>query len=315
MTGEGMISDGFSISDARADHWAQAAVVGRAWAAAARRGEEAAHLCEAAGSPAGGHRYAGGIFRIPRVAADAYATAAAAGRRRARVRGVGRPDKRWLASGAYRHDSMMWEPGEDQDISLSEYLPPSLNDREEYRPYFEVLAVAAVDPSHAERNRQELRRLRRDDDPFAYEVLHVDNFEDAVLAALANPDLQAVIIGDGFGFRSRHETQGMRDALARAIPFDHTSLDVRDYGLKLAMTLKAPPGTGSLLPHRTGAGTARCAPRGGGHTAYFLRSSRRCMELHLAVLEGVQRALRNPVLRQSEALQPASPWAPFTRCR
>ncbi len=80
--------------------------------------------------------------------------------------------------------------------------------RAEYRPYFEVLAVAAVDPSHAERNRQELRRLRRDDDPFAYEMVHVNSFEDAILAALANPDLQAVIIGDGFGFRSRHETAG-----------------------------------------------------------------------------------------------------------
>ena len=50
MSGTGMISDGFSIPDARADHWAQAAIVGRAWAAAVARGEDAGKLCDAARS-------------------------------------------------------------------------------------------------------------------------------------------------------------------------------------------------------------------------------------------------------------------------
>ena len=37
-----VISDGFSIPDQRADYWAQAAVVGRAWAAAAARADDTA---------------------------------------------------------------------------------------------------------------------------------------------------------------------------------------------------------------------------------------------------------------------------------
>jgi hypothetical protein len=48
MSGTEALSDGFSIPDQRADHWAQAAIVGRAWAAVATRGEEAAQFNAAA---------------------------------------------------------------------------------------------------------------------------------------------------------------------------------------------------------------------------------------------------------------------------
>ena len=37
MSSTEVLADGFSIPDQRADYWAQASVVGRAWAAAAAR--------------------------------------------------------------------------------------------------------------------------------------------------------------------------------------------------------------------------------------------------------------------------------------
>jgi arginine decarboxylase len=294
MSNAETLADGFSIPDQRADHWAQAAVVGRAWTAAALRADDTAHLVEAARNALADVLPLEDFFAFPgprlvrtlqqRLAeGDAAGFAALA----QRINGA-------LASGAYRHDTQMWEPGDDVEISLSEFLPPPLNEHDSYRPYFEVLAVSAMDPSHAERNRQELRHLRRDDDPFIYEVLHVSSFEDAILATLANPDLQSVIIGDGFGFHSRHETPGLRDALAHAVPFDATSLDVREYGLKLARVLKG------LRPELdlyflTERGPELLAARPEAEVLRRIFYGREeVMEIHLAVLAGVGERYETP---------------------
>ena len=294
MSAPDTISDGFSIPDTRSDYWAQAAIVGRAWAAAARRGEETSRLRTAAEESLAELLPLEDFFAFPGPrlvhilqqrlqAGDAHGFAALA----ERINGG-------LASGAYRHDTMMWEPGEESDVSLSEYLPPSLNDRAEYRPYFEVLAVAAVDPAHGERNRQELRRLRRDDDPFAYEMVHVNSFEDGILAALANPDLQAVIIGDGFEFRSRHETKALREAIARALPFDDASLDVREYGLALAGGLKKlRPELDLYLLTERGPELLAARPEAEAVRRIFY-GREEVMEMHLAVLQGVSERYETP---------------------
>jgi hypothetical protein len=81
-------------------------------------------------------------------------------------------------------------------------------------------------------------------------------FEDAILATLANPDLQSVIIGDGFGFRSRHETPACAMPW-HVVPFDATSL-MRDYGLNWPDTEKIRLSWISL-PHRARPGIARRA--------------------------------------------------------
>ena len=49
--------------------------------------------------------------------------------------------------------------------------------------------------------RETFRRLRRAEDEFVYEPVVVGSFEDAVLAVVFNPNLQAVVISDGFGYR------------------------------------------------------------------------------------------------------------------
>jgi len=294
MSGAEAFSDGFSMPDQRADCWAQASIVGRAWSACATRGEDTAQLREAAEHALADLLPLEDFFAFPGPrlmhllqqhlrAGDAAGFAALA----QRINGG-------LASGAYRHEAVMWEPGEDVDISLAEYLPPPLNEHDSYRPYFEVLTVAALEPSRAEANRHELRRLRRDDDPFIYEMLHVTTFEDGLLAALANPDLQAVIIGDGFGFRSRHEVAGMRDALARVLPLDATSLDVRDYGLQLAGILKGlRPELDLYFLTERGPELLAARPEAAAIRRIFY-GREEVMEIHLAVLEGVNERYETP---------------------
>ena len=44
---------------------------------------------------------------------------------------------------------------------------------------FEVLIVTPTDPAHWDRAKADMRRMRRADDPFNYEVVHVGSFEDA----------------------------------------------------------------------------------------------------------------------------------------
>jgi hypothetical protein len=73
------------------------------------------------------------------------------------------------------------------------------------RPYFEVLVVGEMDSGEEEGLREQLRRLRRAEDEFRYDIVTVPSFEDAVIAALVNFDVQAVVIRHWFANRSRHD--------------------------------------------------------------------------------------------------------------
>jgi len=277
-----------SIPDARHDRWAELAVVGRAWEAAARRGEGTVHkLRDDAGRLLEELAPLEEFFAFPGLRL-----------RRALQEHIGNADAGLfghlaqrislsLSSGAYRHDPTLWEPGEEAEVSVLDFLPPSPEQADSQRPYFEVLSVTATDPSHYEQARHDIRRLRRPDDSFVYELLQVGSFEDAILGVLANPDVQAVVIGDGFTFRSRHELPGLRDALAHSMPFDPASVEVRDYGLKLAQTLKSlRPELDVYLLTERGADTLAGRPEAACLRRVFY-GIEELMELHLSLLDGV----------------------------
>jgi hypothetical protein len=158
MSSAEFLADGFSIPDQRADYWAQAADRGSGMGRrrGAGGGRNISCIEAAATRSVGGNPAAGGLFRISRAAVDASAATAFA------QRGCGR----FLCAGA-AHQQRDWRPARIGTMRrcgsrarkwiapLSEFLPPPLDGhRDSYRPYFEVLAVAAMDPSHAERNRQ-----------------------------------------------------------------------------------------------------------------------------------------------------------------
>ena len=74
--------------------------------------------------------------------------------------------------------------------------------RQEKRPYFQVLIVDDLTDIEAKDLRRQLRDLRRADDLFFYEVVVVRSYEDALLAALINPDIQTCVVRYSFPFRS-----------------------------------------------------------------------------------------------------------------
>jgi arginine decarboxylase len=74
------------------------------------------------------------------------------------------------------------------------------------RPYFEVLVVEDLTEEQEHSLREELRRWRRPDDQFIYEIVVVPSFDEAVMAARLNFRLQACVVRRRFTHRSRHDS-------------------------------------------------------------------------------------------------------------
>ncbi len=78
------------------------------------------------------------------------------------------------------------------------------------RPAFQVLVVDDLREAELSHLHQQMRRLRRDEDPFTYELLVVPSFEDALVAVLLNSEIQACVIRPGFGVVSPHRLDDLR---------------------------------------------------------------------------------------------------------
>ena len=101
----------------------------------------------------------------------------------------------------------------DAEEAVSDVLPPALGREGTHRPYFEVLIVTGAPATRWSALRAEWRRLRRPLDPFVYEPVFVGSFEDAFCAAMLNTELAAVILHEGFPFRSRHDAPVLRSMI------------------------------------------------------------------------------------------------------
>lgn len=281
------LQQGFSIPDLRHDHWARLAVVARAWAAAARRGEAAGHLVTEVRAALATVAELDEFCAFPGPRLHRALTDSLAGDEAGTFAALAQRLNAALSSGSFRHEAASWDPDAEPDAGLGDYLPPAAEADERRRPYFEVLSVSATDPAQYEEMRREIRRLRRVDDPFTYELVQAGSFEDAIVAVLVNPELQAIVIGDGFAFRSRRDWPELRDLLDRAMPFDAAAVDQRDFGLKLARVLKTlRPELDLYLLTERGAETLAGRPEAGCLRRIFY-GVEELMELHLSILDGV----------------------------
>src|SRR5215472_3656676 len=142
-----------------------------------------------------------------------------------------------LLTHSYRTNLADWE-GEDQPaIGLSERVPGAAEEVQ-YRPYFEVLMVSPARAATWSDLGQELRKLRRPQDKFIYEPVFVGNFEDAVLGAILNGSIEAVVIYEGISFASSHYSPVLREFLAAHLAAANINKDVGQFGLALAQGLK-----------------------------------------------------------------------------
>ena len=191
---------------------------------------------------------------------------------------------RSILNRSFRQNPGDWEAHEESEGVTADMLPPALGRVDSHRPYFEVLIVTGAVATRWPALGAEWRRLRRPLDAFIYEPVFVGSFEDAFCATLLNPDLAAVAIHEGFSFRSRHDAPILR-TLTEAMD-QRESAEVS--ALRLAQVLKRVRPELDLYLVANG----RVEDIAGDPQANAVRrvfyAVEALLELHLAILEGVQ---------------------------
>jgi len=196
-------------------------------------------------------------------------------------------------TGNYKHDLKEWQA---VDLSLSDpgdVASIALGEGSAHRPYFEMLVVTPAPAGRWPHMAAEFRRLRRPEDAFIYEAVLVGSLEDAICAAVLNPDIAAVAIYEGFALRSRYDAPVLRAVLAAQQPLLDKA-DEADMALKLAAGLKAirPELDIYLLSDR------RVEKLAGDPRASMIRrvmyQIEEPLELHLSVLEGIKARFETP---------------------
>jgi len=197
---------------------------------------------------------------------------------------------RAILTRSFRQNSGDWDAHEGDEAAVADVLPPALGRSDAQRPYFEVLIVTGVPTTRWPALAAEWRRLRRPLDSFVYEPVIVGSFEDAFCAAMLNPDLAAVIVHDGFAFRSTHDAPVLRTLTASLE--QHKGAEATS--LNLAQVLKRVRPELDLYLVANG----RVEDIAGSPKATALRrvfyAVEELLELHLAILEGVQARYETP---------------------
>jgi arginine decarboxylase len=280
----------FSAPSGRTDRWRDLHAVARSWA----KGDQARGNVETALDELGaieefhafpGHELIGGLReRLQNDDANGFLALA----KRISLA---------IITSNYKHDSKEWQT---VDLSLADpvdVLPSSLGDTPAHRPYFEMLAVTPAPAGRWPHMAAEFRRLRRPEDAFVYETVMVGSLEDAVCAAVLNPDIAAVVIYEGFALKSRHDAPVLRSVLAAQQPYLDKA-DEADLALRLAAGLKA------IRPELD----------------IYLLSDRRVIRSRSRsnCISRCSKASRRATTRRSSTISSAmrnGPSAPSTRCR
>ena len=197
---------------------------------------------------------------------------------------------RAILTRSYRQNTGDWEAHEEGERLTPDVLPPTLGRAETHRPYFEILIVTGAPAARWPALGAEWRRLRRPLNSFIYEPVFVGSFEDAFCATMLNPDLAAVVIHEGFVFKSQHNLPILR-MLEEAKDQHETSAES---ALHLAQVVKRVRPELDLYLLSNG----RVEETAGNPKADALRrvfyAVEELLELHLAILEGVQARYDTP---------------------
>src|SRR4051794_3802786 len=118
-----------------------------------------------------------------------------------------------LSSHSYRWSVNEWDTEDEPGPALREAVKGLGQEGTAYRPYFEVMIVSPRAAAARSEGAQELTNLRRQQDRFIYEPVVVGNFEDAVLGAILNGSIQAVVLYDSIPFASSHNSPVLRELL------------------------------------------------------------------------------------------------------
>jgi arginine decarboxylase len=192
-----------------------------------------------------------------------------------------------ISSHSYRGNPADWEAGDEASNVVGEVVKGLGQEGAPHRPYFEVLIVGPGGPAARAQTVQELRKLRRQPDRFVYEPIVVGSFEDAMLGAILNGAVQAVVIYDSIPFATVHNSPVLRQVLTDHLGAAAIKRGTGEYGVQLAQALKLirPELDIYLLSDRNVEKTAGDEAAGCIRRVFY--QVEEPLELHLSILDGV----------------------------
>ena len=199
---------------------------------------------------------------------------------------------RALIGGTYRSRQInVRVPTEVEDKSeINQYFDESSHQQ---RPYFEVLFVDESSPQDVKLMRESLRKLRRPEDHFIYDIVVVPSFEDALIAVLFNYNIQVAVIRYGFPLRSEHHLEILQRYLVKIDESEYEdSLDIERGPLLGNLLAELRPELDLYLV--TDAAVEGIA---GNVTQKFSRifyQQEDYLDLHLNILRGIQLRYQTP---------------------
>jgi arginine decarboxylase len=207
-----------------------------------------------------------------------------------RLAGVVGQVNRALVTESYR-GGQAWDLRAEDDAYDRDVLPvkqPGSN-----KPYFEVLVVEDLTGKQESALREELRRWRRPDDQFVYEIVAVPSFEDALLAARLNFRLQACVVRRRFTHRSRHDLSSVAQFAYSGGSADLMERSPDDRAQVLARSLaRIRPELDLYL--MTEISVEDLAGRISHHFRRIFHAREGSLELHLSIMDGVAARYRAP---------------------
>ncbi len=234
----GSLATVLAAGGSRIDQWSQLNAVARAWATAGAGSARSGKLRSDAASQFAALARVEHCWAYPGRRLLAAVSEALEGGDAAVFARLVQKVSRALLSGDFRRDEAAWDAGAQSDSRVLDLAPPDRDSGAAQKPYFEVLVVTPTEPSAWENSAEEIRRLRRVEDAFHYETVHVGSLEDAVLAVMLNDGLQAVVLMDGFQLASRHDMPDLKEFLARHVTFDTSNLEPGRMATALAKGIK-----------------------------------------------------------------------------
>ncbi len=161
------------------------------------------------------------------------------------------------------------------------------------KPYFEVLVVEDLTEEQESALREELRRWRRPDDQFVYEIVVVPSFDDALMATRLNFRLQACVVRRRFTHRSRHDLSAIAQFVYSGGSADLMARSPDDRAQVLARSLaRIRPELDLYL--MTEISVEDLAGRISHHFRRIFHAREGSLELHLSILDGVAARYRSP---------------------
>ncbi|MGO9925652.1 MAG: aminotransferase class I/II-fold pyridoxal phosphate-dependent enzyme, partial [Mycobacterium sp.] len=162
------------------------------------------------------------------------------------------------------------------------------------RPYFEVLVVEKMSEDQERALRNDVRKWRRPDDEFIYELVVVAGGDEALIAARLNVNLQAVVIRRRFSHQSTRDLSALSEFVDTEVSHelaDHETPEERAQILAVSLAKLRPELDLYLM---TEIEVEDIAGRLGQYFRRVFHAREGMLELHLSILQGVAARYRTP---------------------